>query len=149
MFVCLMISRNSSRLASSIDMTLSANPMFLKIPIWQQYIPEKKDTRLIPPVLNHEIEIVTAMQNMANTVIANAASRTLAKSVCIFLFCQVPYPMSLPESNLALNIGNPLVLRTCFTELCICYPRSDIGYPCDDISWTYSAWISTRNLCCL
>ena len=60
-------------------MTLSANPMFLKIPIWQQYIPEKKDTRLILPVSNHEIEIVTAMQNMANTVIANAASRTFAK----------------------------------------------------------------------
>jgi len=66
-----MISRNSSRLASSIDMTLLAKPMFLKIPIWQQYIPEKKDT----PVLNHEIEIVTAMHNMTNTVIANAASQ--------------------------------------------------------------------------
>lgn len=79
MFVCLMISRNSSRLVSSIDMTLTTDPMFPKIPIWQQYIPEKRDTRLIPPVLNHEIEIVTAMQNMANTVIANAASRTLAK----------------------------------------------------------------------
>jgi len=74
-----MISRNSSRLAFSIDITLSANPMFQQIPIWKQYIPEKKDTRLIPPVLNHEIEIVAAMQNMANTVIANAASRTLAK----------------------------------------------------------------------
>ncbi|KXN88287.1 Protein ste16 [Leucoagaricus sp. SymC.cos] len=49
------------------------------IPPWEQYIPEKKDTRLIPPVLDHEIEIVTAIQNMANTVIANAASRTLAK----------------------------------------------------------------------
>jgi len=78
-FVCLMISRNSSRLASSIDMTLSANPMFLKIPICQQYISEKKDTRLIPAVLNHEIEIMTAMQNITNTIIANAATRTLAK----------------------------------------------------------------------
>lgn len=33
----------------------------------------------MPPTLDYEIEIVTAMQNMANTVIANAASRSLAK----------------------------------------------------------------------
>lgn len=51
----------------------------LQIPKWEQFIPEKKDTRLMPPTLDYEIEIVTAMQNMANTVIANAASRSLAK----------------------------------------------------------------------
>jgi len=56
-------------------MTLSANPMFLKIPICNT----SPRRRIILPVSNHEIEIVTAMQNMANTVIANAASRTLAK----------------------------------------------------------------------
>ncbi|KAF9452980.1 hypothetical protein P691DRAFT_720833 [Macrolepiota fuliginosa MF-IS2] len=52
---------------------------FITIPTWEQFIPEKKDTRLLPPVLDHEIEILTAIQNMGNTVIANAASRSLAK----------------------------------------------------------------------
>ncbi|EKM79491.1 hypothetical protein AGABI1DRAFT_120880 [Agaricus bisporus var. burnettii JB137-S8] len=52
---------------------------FITIPGWEQFIPEKQNYRLIPPAFDYEIEIVTAMQNMANTVIANAASRTLAK----------------------------------------------------------------------
>jgi large subunit ribosomal protein L17e len=43
----------------------------------------------MPPVLDYEIEIVTAMQNMANTVIANAASRSLAKYVLALLRSEV------------------------------------------------------------
>ncbi len=59
-------------------MVAEAHP---QIPTWEQFIPQKADVRLEPPVHDYEIEIVTTMQNMANTVIANAASRSLARYV--------------------------------------------------------------------
>jgi rapamycin-insensitive companion of mTOR len=37
------------------------------------------DDRLTPPTSEVEIEVLTAIHNLANTVIANAASRTLAR----------------------------------------------------------------------
>lgn len=39
--------------------------------------------RLIPPTEQAEIEVMTAIQNLSNTVIANAASRSLAKYVVL------------------------------------------------------------------
>jgi rapamycin-insensitive companion of mTOR len=36
---------------------------------------------LLPPPTQPEVEVITAIQNLANTVIANAASRSLAKYV--------------------------------------------------------------------
>ena len=40
------------------------------------------DSRLAPPESEQETEVMTAIYNLANTVIANAASRTLTK--CVF-----------------------------------------------------------------
>jgi hypothetical protein len=37
--------------------------------------------RLLPPTDEHEMEFMTAIYNLSNTVIANTASRSLAKSV--------------------------------------------------------------------
>ncbi|EDR13794.1 uncharacterized protein LACBIDRAFT_309182 [Laccaria bicolor S238N-H82] len=52
---------------------------FISIPSWSQHIPQINDDRLVPPTAEHELEIVTALQNLSNTVIANAASRSLAR----------------------------------------------------------------------
>ncbi|KAF9004644.1 Rapamycin-insensitive companion of mTOR, N-term-domain-containing protein [Cyathus striatus] len=52
---------------------------FISIPPWTQRTAESCDTRLIPPTSEHELEVITAIQNLSNTVIANAASRSLAK----------------------------------------------------------------------
>ncbi|TFK40828.1 Rapamycin-insensitive companion of mTOR, N-term-domain-containing protein [Crucibulum laeve] len=39
----------------------------------------REETRLIPPTTEPEIEVIAAIQNLANTVIQNTASRSLAK----------------------------------------------------------------------
>lgn len=53
----------------------------LQLPPWQQQMPEQTNTHLIPPTTEPELEAITAIQNLANTVIANAASRSLARFV--------------------------------------------------------------------
>ncbi|KAG2009933.1 ste16 [Coprinopsis cinerea AmutBmut pab1-1] len=52
---------------------------FLSIAPWVPKVPISREPRLLPPTADHEIEIITAIQNLANTVIANAASRSLAR----------------------------------------------------------------------
>ncbi|KAF5385668.1 hypothetical protein D9757_005476 [Collybiopsis confluens] len=52
---------------------------FISLPPWQQRIPQQNNLELIPPTTEPELEALTAIQNLANTVIANAASRSLAK----------------------------------------------------------------------
>lgn len=44
-------------------------------------IPKESGIRLRPPTSENEIEVMTAVSNLANTVIANTASRALAKYV--------------------------------------------------------------------
>ncbi|ESK90459.1 cytosolic regulator pianissimo [Moniliophthora roreri MCA 2997] len=52
---------------------------FISLPPWKHHIPEQNDSQLIPPTAENELEVLTAIQNLANTVIANAASRSLAR----------------------------------------------------------------------
>ncbi|KAG7088365.1 hypothetical protein E1B28_012368 [Marasmius oreades] len=52
---------------------------FIALPPWEHHYPEPNDTQLIPPTTEPELEVLTAIQNLANTVIANAASRSLAR----------------------------------------------------------------------
>ncbi|KAH6911417.1 Rapamycin-insensitive companion of mTOR, middle domain-containing protein [Coprinopsis sp. MPI-PUGE-AT-0042] len=52
---------------------------FVSLPTWTPKVPESLEPRLMPPTVEHEIEILAAIQNLSNTVIANAASRTLTK----------------------------------------------------------------------
>ncbi|KAK0487570.1 Rapamycin-insensitive companion of mTOR, N-term-domain-containing protein [Armillaria novae-zelandiae] len=52
---------------------------FITIPPWTQHTPESREPRLIPPTSEVELEVITALQNLSNSVIANAASRTLTK----------------------------------------------------------------------
>ncbi|KAJ8080510.1 hypothetical protein PM082_017343 [Marasmius tenuissimus] len=52
---------------------------FIALPPWKHHTPEQNDVHLVPPTSEPELEVLTAIQNLANTVIANAASRTLAR----------------------------------------------------------------------
>ncbi|KAF8827637.1 hypothetical protein HHX47_DHR4000396 [Lentinula edodes] len=52
---------------------------FLSLPSWKQHVPDVTSTQLIPPTSEPELEALTAIQKLANTVIANAASRSLAR----------------------------------------------------------------------
>lgn len=53
---------------------------FLSIPPWDPTPPSgDSDSRLVPPESQTEIEVTTAISNLSNTVIANTASRSLAK----------------------------------------------------------------------
>ncbi|KII86754.1 hypothetical protein PLICRDRAFT_43412 [Plicaturopsis crispa FD-325 SS-3] len=53
---------------------------FVSVPTWSsEHPPEDAIPRLIPPTTQQELEVITAIQNLANSVIANAASRSLAK----------------------------------------------------------------------
>ncbi|KAI0346017.1 hypothetical protein BDW22DRAFT_1353679 [Trametopsis cervina] len=53
---------------------------FIELPPWVPVEdPDDAGDRLDPPASEEEIEVMTAIYNLANTVIANAASRTLAK----------------------------------------------------------------------
>ncbi|KAF8631052.1 hypothetical protein AX15_002660 [Amanita polypyramis BW_CC] len=53
--------------------------IFISIPPWTEHTPEYNRIRLKPVTSATEKEIITAIQNLANSVIANAASRTLTK----------------------------------------------------------------------
>ncbi|EJF61068.1 hypothetical protein DICSQDRAFT_147513 [Dichomitus squalens LYAD-421 SS1] len=53
---------------------------FVSIPAWECVANEAvDDSRLAPPESPEEMEVMTAIYNLANTVIANAASRSLTK----------------------------------------------------------------------
>ncbi|KAI0822217.1 Rapamycin-insensitive companion of mTOR, N-term-domain-containing protein [Trametes gibbosa] len=53
---------------------------FVSIPHWDCVASEAvDDTRLAPPESDEEMEVMTAIYNLANTVIANTASRSLTK----------------------------------------------------------------------
>ncbi|TRM64014.1 Rapamycin-insensitive companion of mTOR, middle domain-containing protein [Schizophyllum amplum] len=52
---------------------------FVSLPPWEEHRPEDHTHRLLPPKEPKELEVLTAIQNLANTVIANTASRSLAK----------------------------------------------------------------------
>lgn len=51
----------------------------LQIPTWEPAQDQFEEDRLEPPSTEEENEVLTAIYNLANTVIANAASRTLAR----------------------------------------------------------------------
>jgi len=52
---------------------------FINIPPWTECYSEINRTRLKPVTVAMEKEVITAVQNLANSVIANAASRTLTR----------------------------------------------------------------------
>lgn len=53
-----------------------------KLPAWEPVeIKSDADVRLLPPTVQTELEVITTIDNLSNTVIANAASRSLARSV--------------------------------------------------------------------
>ncbi|KAL1715385.1 Rapamycin-insensitive companion of mTOR, N-term-domain-containing protein [Schizophyllum commune] len=52
---------------------------FVTLPPWEEYQSSDSTIRLLPPKEPKELEVLTAIQNLANTVIANTASRSLAK----------------------------------------------------------------------
>ncbi|KAI0061413.1 hypothetical protein BV25DRAFT_1900415 [Artomyces pyxidatus] len=53
---------------------------FVSIPPWEPTkLRSDEDLRLIPPTSQMEVEVMTAISNLSNTVIANTASRSLAK----------------------------------------------------------------------
>jgi rapamycin-insensitive companion of mTOR len=54
-----------------------------QIPPWEHRPAEKEAAQLVAPTVEAEIELVTSVQSLANTVIANAASRSLAKYVIV------------------------------------------------------------------
>lgn len=53
---------------------------FLSLPAWS-VASNGKDIRLTPPSSQQEVEVLTAISNLSNAVIANTASRSLAKYV--------------------------------------------------------------------
>jgi len=52
---------------------------FITIPPWAPVVVKRTVSNLIPPTAEAEIEVITAIQNLANTVIANTSSRSLAR----------------------------------------------------------------------
>ncbi|KAG6816037.1 hypothetical protein H0H87_009103 [Tephrocybe sp. NHM501043] len=52
---------------------------FTTIPSWNPVIVTRNEGRLIPPSAEAEIEVITAIQNLGNAVIAGASSRSLAR----------------------------------------------------------------------
>ncbi|KAJ3802454.1 Rapamycin-insensitive companion of mTOR, N-term-domain-containing protein [Lentinula aff. detonsa] len=52
---------------------------FISLPSWKQYTRNEASAQLIPPTSESDLEALTAIQKLANTVIANAASRSLAR----------------------------------------------------------------------
>jgi large subunit ribosomal protein L17e len=54
----------------------------VQMPPWDPpTVTNDSDCRLLPPTTQTELEVITAIQNLGNTVIANAASRSLTKYV--------------------------------------------------------------------
>jgi len=53
---------------------------FMSIPPWQDPVESQaRRPSLLPPTTQEEVDVIVAIQNLANTVIANAASRSLAR----------------------------------------------------------------------
>ncbi|KAF9221011.1 hypothetical protein BS17DRAFT_786363, partial [Gyrodon lividus] len=53
---------------------------FISLPTWEPIeVKSDADIRLLPPTVRTELEVITAIDNLSNTVIANAASRSLAR----------------------------------------------------------------------
>ncbi|KAH8114744.1 Rapamycin-insensitive companion of mTOR, N-term-domain-containing protein [Phellopilus nigrolimitatus] len=52
---------------------------FVSIPAWEEPEPPKRVRELVPPTSQEEVDVLSAISNLANTVIANAASRSLAR----------------------------------------------------------------------
>ncbi|KIK95059.1 hypothetical protein PAXRUDRAFT_141598 [Paxillus rubicundulus Ve08.2h10] len=53
---------------------------FISLPTWEPTeVKSDADIRLLPPTVHAELEVITAIDNLSNTVIANAASRSLAR----------------------------------------------------------------------
>ncbi|KAH7923835.1 hypothetical protein BV22DRAFT_1035895 [Leucogyrophana mollusca] len=53
---------------------------FISLPTWEPMQPKSDgDSRLLPPTAQTELEVISAIENLSNTVIANAASRSLAR----------------------------------------------------------------------
>ncbi|KAL5482443.1 hypothetical protein ACEPAI_9037 [Sanghuangporus weigelae] len=52
---------------------------FVAIPPWTEPEPSRKRTELVPLTSQEEVDVLTSIGNLSNTVIANAASRSLAK----------------------------------------------------------------------
>ncbi|KAN0087521.1 Rapamycin-insensitive companion of mTOR, N-term domain containing protein [Tylopilus felleus] len=53
---------------------------FISLPTWEPIeVKSDADIRLLPPIVQTELEVITAIDNLSNTVIANAASRSLAR----------------------------------------------------------------------
>jgi rapamycin-insensitive companion of mTOR len=51
-----------------------------QLPAWKPVdVKGDSDSRLLPPTSQTELEVITAIENLSNTVIANAASRSLAR----------------------------------------------------------------------
>jgi large subunit ribosomal protein L17e len=54
------------------------------MPSWHPpAVTDDSESRLLPPTTQTELEVITAIQNLGNTVIANAASRSLTKYVLV------------------------------------------------------------------
>lgn len=54
----------------------------LKLPTWEPVEAKSDaDPRLLPPTAQTELEVITAIDNLSNTVIANTASRSLARCI--------------------------------------------------------------------
>lgn len=51
----------------------------MQIPYWEDPELKMQMPQLIPPTSQKEVDVLAAIGNLANTVIANAASRSLAK----------------------------------------------------------------------
>lgn len=53
---------------------------FISLPAWDPVgVRGDGDSRLIPPTSHTDLEVISAIENLSNTVIANAASRSLAR----------------------------------------------------------------------
>jgi large subunit ribosomal protein L17e len=53
---------------------------FISLPTWDPIgVKGDSDSRLIPPTSHTDLEVISAIENLSNTVIANAASRSLAR----------------------------------------------------------------------
>lgn len=53
---------------------------FISLPRWESIeVKTDADTRLLPPTVQTELEVISAIENLGNSVIANTASRSLAR----------------------------------------------------------------------
>jgi rapamycin-insensitive companion of mTOR len=52
-----------------------------QLPPWTQHTPDAVEMTLVAPASDPERDVIAAIHNLANTVIANTASRSLAKYV--------------------------------------------------------------------